>query len=550
MLNQLIWPKGKLVNGFSSEIISVDEFFSKYDSGAGDMHEKEFVGTNVHYTHLHEFSEIKMHERETQFSISATFKKECNTGTPVEFTLGTVQRPQCNGTGGVLTSRFHRGAALGSIAEEEQLPPVHSYKAEVEACKGIGPAQTTSGNFIDLLAPLEENIHAHRCEIKSLTQHENFINEGSRVHEEIFGGGLHVVTGLPLGIRIKQSTAAFMQSEDYVQHIPPEEVETVYLYVDGSYDKESVDCHTTSAVACITEDVNKKQSLAFTWYGVTAFDPFALTFVGAMLPSSSFCSELCGQIMARLNALHHVHKVACRSSVVLEIVYDNTAADYCANSAKFVESQPQMAKIAGLLNRMLKISTRFVFKSAHVYSHSDQPWNELADSLCTFAREQCRVLRSDGIPGAPLTPRRMASLDMFLSCRAAEGTNVFELPEYANSQKTIFGLEPRVIADKIDNFHQVKPVIETAIPNELRALQYNIKTLKAPAARKILTKKVKENKFFLVCLQETQGYAAGVFGPKDGFSNVRQQKNPGVSDVKYGLRTTFMWDTLRIGNTM
>lgn len=282
-----------------------------------------------------------------------------------------------------------------------------------------------------------------------------------------------------------------MKSDNYVQSIPPDEVEIVYLYVDGSYDRESIDCHTTSAVACILENANKKQTVAFTWYGVTAFDPFAHTFVGASLPSSSFCSELCGQIMARLNAIHHVHKVASRGTVVLEIVYDNTAADYCANSAKFVESQPQMAKIAGLLNRMLKVSTRFDFKSAQVYSHSDQPWNELADSLCTFAREQSCVLRSDEIPGAPFTPRRMACLDMFMSCKVAEGTCMFELPEYANSQSSILGLEPG-----IDKFHQVKPLIEKAIPNELKALQYNIKTLKAAAARKILIKKVKEGKFF------------------------------------------------------
>lgn len=197
MLNQLIWPKGKLVNRFSSEITSVDEFLSKYDNVVGVLPKKEFDGTNFPCTRLHEISGENMHERESHFSVYNEVKKECNIGTPFAHTQEIVQPPLGTSTCGLLVPRFHRGAQLLTSVGEVECGD----ETSEEVSEGIGPAQV-SGNFMDMLAPLEENLHAHRWEVNSLTQHENFICEGSKVHEDFFDEGLHIIIGLPLGMRI------------------------------------------------------------------------------------------------------------------------------------------------------------------------------------------------------------------------------------------------------------------------------------------------------------------------------------------------------------
>ena len=109
------------------------------------------------------------------------------------------------------------------------------------------------------------------------------------------------------------------------------------------------------------------------------------TYLGQIPDQSSFVTELYAQAVARIFILQQLHKYIVCSKTPICIVYDNKGADILANSVKKAACQPVLSRMCQALDLLIR-SLYPNLSSQHVYSHDKQPWNEFADSLCTFAR--------------------------------------------------------------------------------------------------------------------------------------------------------------------
>ena len=93
-------------------------------------------------------------------------------------------------------------------------------------------------------------------------------------------------------------------------------------------------------------------------------------------------------------------------------------------------------------------SKLFDIKGFHVKSHNGDPWNELADSLCTFYKTRAPLVVR--VPGAPFISTKVFALQMFAALNdssIAESLVVHESHKYNH----VCAIPPHVIADRIDN---------------------------------------------------------------------------------------------------
>ena len=109
----------------------------------------------------------------------------------------------------------------------------------------------------------------------------------------------------------------------------------------------------------------------------------------------SFVSELYAQVMARFYLL----QCDISSSIPISISYDNISAADCS----FLEAHPKgESMLAGLpAAAHFQVSKLFRITGFHVHSHEGHPWNELADSLCNYYKDNLSTVAR--VPCAPFS---------------------------------------------------------------------------------------------------------------------------------------------------
>ena len=71
-----------------------------------------------------------------------------------------------------------------------------------------------------------------------------------------------------------------------------------------------------------------------------------------------------------------------RSNSSIRIIYDSTSAGDCSFGSAFASDNILLARLTFSLHKLA--SRKWVLGASHVKAHIGDPWNEMADSLCSF----------------------------------------------------------------------------------------------------------------------------------------------------------------------
>ncbi len=195
---------------------------------------------------------------------------------------------------------------------------------------------------------------------------------------------------MPLGCPLKECTSIALKLSSDVR-VDCCNATSIHIYLDGGYspgDEDAPKCVSSStwAFAVIAVDADGYYKLQYTCGGHVTFSEESELFLGEA-NQGSFDPELYGQAMVRLFLL----QCDIDRSIPIHIAYDNiSAADY-----SFMNASPKVS--TGLSNFACAVhfmaSKLFKISGFHAKSHNGDPWNELADSLCVFYKQEPLLIR-------------------------------------------------------------------------------------------------------------------------------------------------------------
>ncbi len=210
---------------------------------------------------------------------------------------------------------------------------------------------------------------------------------------------------LPLGCPLKECTSIALRLSSDVC-VDCSSASSIHIYIDGGYspdDEDSPMCVSSStwAFAVFAVDTEGCYKLQFSCGGHVTFCEDSELFLGEA-KRGSFDPELYGQAMVRLFLL----QCDIDKSIPIHIAYDNISAADCS----FMNASPNVS--TGLSNFASTVhfmaSKLFDIKGFHVKSHNGDPWNELADSLCTFYKTRAPLVVR--VPGAPFISTKVVCI--------------------------------------------------------------------------------------------------------------------------------------------
>ena len=285
-----------------------------------------------------------------------------------------------------------------------------------------------------------------------------------------------------------------------------DEIAYASLFIDGGYDSTFAVPHSWGA-AIMFEDTNGLQCLYGSASGQLNFNPASLLYLGQAEDPSAYVSELYAQMIAKLLIVQYFPRILpCRGTPIY-VVYDNMSAAITANSCKITDGQPTLSAACHVVDMIVSLMFTNV-KYEHVYSHDRHPWNELADSLCTHARnipEAC----NDSIPGAPFLPSHFHDLELYVTVRFPSiAAQLITADDWEPGDVQAFS--PDLIAEHFD----CAPSLTDAEKSEVRwsavlnFVQYNVFTL--TMNRSTLSSKLRKAKVFCSFIQEGRSKAAGI----------------------------------------
>ena len=116
--------------------------------------------------------------------------------------------------------------------------------------------------------------------------------------------------------------------------------------------------------------------------------------------SNSFTAELQANVMARLWLLQS----GISDHLGITSLYDNQAAADAAVGKAVSRTNSTMCKVGIAIDRLYNII--YHTGTHHIHSHDNHPWNELADSICTFVCKNPKSPKCDGPPSLRSTRRK------------------------------------------------------------------------------------------------------------------------------------------------
>ena len=269
-------------------------------------------------------------------------------------------------------------------------------------CNGINIA-TSTHLFSEQLTSLRNDMfHSHDVDPDQVSPHQLLIlneaifitaaagkiSEGSFVYRDVMSDKLRLWHPMPYHFRPKACTTGYMNSAACGE-AHKGDITSIYVYIDGGYKEaeseyDHIDTHTWG-FCCIVEEYNGIQKLICCTSGPIVFETSYENHIEQMPDNSSFVTELFEQAMARIFFLQHLHEYVDCNSIYVEIVYDNKGANALATTSKASEKQSDLTSLCQALD--IAVNKIYPYTSSgHIKSHLLHPWNELADELDRFVR--------------------------------------------------------------------------------------------------------------------------------------------------------------------
>ena len=181
---------------------------------------------------------------------------------------------------------------------------------------------------------------------------------------------------VPYGCPVKPPTQEAMK--DLVVYLPDHDIiQRVVLAVDGGHSEKDVHrTNSTWGIAVLFELDGDRVHLHECLGGGCSIDIKSRTYIG-LNKESAFAAETYAQVMARCYILQT--KIPCTR---FHIQYDCTSANACGLSMANITGGDITQDFIHSLNKLVRAEVSLT--TEHIKGHSGHPWNELADSLCSF----------------------------------------------------------------------------------------------------------------------------------------------------------------------
>ena len=299
--------------------------------------------------------------------------------------------------------------------------------------------------------------------------------------------------GCPLQMHVSESLAALTPMYDChgMLCIDVSCVYCVHVYIDGGYDGSTLHSHTFGLVAVATCVPFLVPSHFIGTQGAPIAADFAYA-IGLELLPDSFAPELAAQILAHVFIIQHLPCIVSSCCSVI-VHYDNMSANHVVSRFHAANTQPLAANFARLL-RLHALSIFPLLSDEHVKSHTGNPLNDAADSICNFYKTRPS-------PVFWRFPRVSAYLVKCLDFCINQFPVLLRYPVVA-------GLIRSPTAQKIDS---AVPSVEGSSTFKLYCVQYNVCTLKSHSLRTSLTTLLRRNKGFACFIQEARFSSDSIF---------------------------------------
>jgi hypothetical protein len=208
--------------------------------------------------------------------------------------------------------------------------------------------------------------------------------------------------GLPEGCTLKPVTAAAFNS---CVKLEASDVKQIFIYLDGSsatHDSEPV---MSWGFCCFKIDKELNHELFFSSGGIMCSDEDSHLYFGAER-HNSFTAELQANVMARLWLLQS----GVAESIKIVFLYDNQSAADAIVGKSVSRTNCIMCKFGLAVDRLC--NKMYASISHHIHSHDQHPWNELADSICTFVVRKPQESRVRWTPISPLSKEKAFCIDI------------------------------------------------------------------------------------------------------------------------------------------
>ena len=234
-----------------------------------------------------------------------------------------------------------------------------------------------------------------------------------------------------------------------------------------------------------------------------------LGFIGAT-KSSSGVKELCAEAWAALLVL----QFGWQCEVIIE--FDSEYAAGIATAKFEAKTNGALASVAAVLcNTALSVTST---QWKHVYGHSNDPWNEFADSLCDSVSTHGVTTWSTLCPISELAstnPRAVEQLHLVDPWRRRSD----ELPPISNGTVDVsrhdggerLGLAPATLAAKFDATQAVSTSDDKVEVMEWRVVSCNPMCLRQAWRKDAFERQAADMEWSIFGVQEQRDTATGVF---------------------------------------
>lgn len=216
---------------------------------------------------------------------------------------------------------------------------------------------------------------------------------------------------------------------------------------------------------------------------------------------NSFTAELQANVMARLWLLQS----GVSESIKICFLYDNQAAADAIVGKSVSRTNCIMCKFGLAVDRLCnKLYTSI---SHHIHSHDQHPWNELADSICTFVIKRPVESRVRWTPISPLCQEKAYCIDI-ASCMQ----NPFFVDSVSKDSDIPMtrqiALSTKYLAEKIDTHGAHEASTSKSLP--IKVVQYNVQTFKDESDEIDLYARFMTSKCAIICIQENRKTYSGI----------------------------------------
>ena len=270
----------------------------------------------------------------------------------------------------------------------------------------------------------------------------------------------------------------------------------IRIYVDGGFNPENLGCSWSFVVILICQD--GKPCVHASSGGRLMFESTSCFFLGESV-ESSYSAEVYAQILAHIYVLQYLSD---HRHIPISIYFDNISAADAIRGRSGPGCEPDLVRFAVLCGLF---ASDFEISYQHVRAHVGDPWNEFADSLCTFYLDMRQRPALWNCPIGPMNHYKYSCLNLFYSVGLDSIARSLCIPQSVYEKydfKFQKGCNPELIAAHLDQVPLDKCC--TIVPEKIYGMQYNIQSFRCLSKRTYFISLMCRYKYAFACLQETR----------------------------------------------